>query len=352
MKFSPYSGAPETAFWRSGVVEAHPLNGDSLYRKRFEISVTDRVGTAGSCFAQHIAKAMRNSGFCVLDLEPPPIGLPKDKQLAFGYGQYSARYSNIYTARQLLQLLREAFGGVCSPDPAWESRGRYFDSMRPAVEPEGLASVDEVLLHRDIHLTKVRELFETLDVFIFTLGLTECWMHSESGWVFPTAPGTIAGAYKPEIYGFKNLSFNEIVCDLNESLSIIKSINKSTNFRVLLTVSPVPLTATYTADHVLTASTYSKSVLRAAAGALCDEHTNVAYFPSFEMVTAPWSRGIFFDSNLRTVNGSGVEIIMKTFLRSHQLDPQLNHANSLTSKDNHMDDIACEEALLEAFARG
>lgn len=351
MNSSPYSGAPRRAFWKSGVVESHPLSGDSLYTKRFEISENDRVGTAGSCFAQHIAKAMRASGFCVQDVEPPPTGLPNGKHLVFGYGQYSARYSNIYTSRQLLQLLREAFEGARSPDPVWELNSRYFDSMRPAVEPEGHVSADDVLAHREFHLRKVRELFENLDVFIFTLGLTECWMHLKSGWVFPTAPGTIAGSYDPEIFGFKNLSYNEIVSDINESLSIIRKFNKSSDFRVLLTVSPVPLTATYTNDHVLTATTYSKSVLRAAAGSLCDEHKNIAYFPSYEMVTAPWSRGIFFDSNLRTVNGSGVEIIMKTFLQRHQLATRLERPEASTPQQFHMEEVACEEALLEAFAQ-
>lgn len=218
MKNSPYSKLPSKAFWRSGVVDSHPLNSDFLYSKRFEINAYDRVGTAGSCFAQHIAKAMRSSGFQVLNVEPAPAGLPKNKELMYGYGQYSARYSNIYTSRQLLQLLREAFEGIQSPDPAWESNGRYYDSMRPAVEPDGLESVAEVLRHRQFHLSKVRELFENLDVFIFTLGLTETWVHSTTGWVFPTAPGTIAGFYNSNVYEFKNLSYGEVTSDLEASL--------------------------------------------------------------------------------------------------------------------------------------
>lgn len=350
MKKSPYVALPATAFWRTGVAEAHPLSADALYRKRFEITADDRVGAAGSCFAQHIARAMRGDGFNVLDVEPPPAGLPRERQLAFGYGQYSARYSNIYTTRQLLQLLREAFQGVRSPDPVWTLEGRCFDSMRPAVEPAGLGSAEEVMAHREFHLEQVRRLFTQMDVFIFTLGLTECWRHEGSDWIFPTAPGTLAGSYDPAVYSFKNLSFGEIIADMNASLAIIRSVNRSSNLRILLTVSPVPLTATYTGEHVLTATTYSKSVLRAVAGTLCDEHQNVAYFPSYEMVTAPWSRGIFFDSNLRTVNSAGVDLIMKTFLRRHRLSPVQGAADALASTVHHMDEVACEEALLEAFS--
>lgn len=350
MKTSPYIALPATAFWRTGVVEAHPLRADALYRKRFEITAEDRVGTAGSCFAQHIARAMRSDGFNVLDVEPPPAGLPRERQLTFGYGQYSARYSNIYTSRQLLQVLNEAFEGDHSPDPVWIRDGRYFDSMRPAVEPSGLESAAEVMAHREYHLERVRELFASMDVFIFTLGLTECWQRAGSDWVFPTAPGTVAGSYDPEVYRFKNLSVGDIIADFNASLGIIRSVNRSPNLRVLLTVSPVPLTATYTDEHVLTATTYSKSVLRAAAGSLCDEHPYVAYFPSYEIVTAPWSRGIFFDSNLRTVNTAGVDLIMSTFLRRHRLGPVRGDNESSRTAVDHSDEVACEEALLDAFS--
>lgn len=352
MSASPYQGLPATSFWRSGVVEAHPLGADGLYRKRFEITAEDRITTAGSCFAQHIARAMRADGFNVLDVEPAPVGLPLERHLVFGYGQYSARYSNIYTARQLLQLLREAFMDVCSPEPVWTSQGKFFDSMRPAVEPRGLESVSEVHEHRAFHLEQVRKLFESTDVFIFTLGLTECWQLGGSDWVFPTAPGTVAGTYDPRRYRFKNLSYEEVVSDMNDALAIIQSVSRSQNLRVILTVSPVPLTATYTNDHVLTATTYSKSVLRVAAGRLCERHPHIAYFPSYEMVTAPWSRGIFFDSNLRTVNRAGVEVIMKTFLRHHRLDAVPGCSQTRAPTSNHIDEIACEEALLESFAGG
>ena len=39
--------------------------------------------------------------------------------------------------------------------------------------------------------------------------------------------------------------------------------------KCIISVSPVPLIATATNQHALVANTYSKSVLRAAAGELC-----------------------------------------------------------------------------------
>jgi hypothetical protein len=98
----------------------------------------------------------------------------------------------------------------------------------------------------------------------------------------------------------------------------MKSLNPAVRF--LLTVSPVPLTATASSDHVLTATTYSKSVLRAVAGQLTQEHADIDYFPSYELIASHWSGGAFFDLNLRTVTSDGVEAAMRLFFSQH--DPQ------------------------------
>ena len=96
---NPYENLAAEAFWRTGVLDCHPLRPDALYTKKFEIAADDRVATAGSCFAQHIAKAMRSCGIGVLDVEPAPKGLPAGVWGKYGFGMYSGRYSNIYTAR-------------------------------------------------------------------------------------------------------------------------------------------------------------------------------------------------------------------------------------------------------------
>jgi hypothetical protein len=355
VRTSPYENLIPAAYWRTGVTLAHPLSPEALYNKRFELSNDDKIGTAGSCFAQHISKAMRRVGFNVLELEPAPTGLPEALWTKFGYGLYSARYSNIYTSRQFLQLLQEAFEDAQSPEPVWERDGRYFDSMRPAVEPNGLNSAQEVAAHRAFHLARVRQLFEELDVFIFTLGLTECWQYAGTDWVFPTAPGTIAGSYDQRTYVFRNLSHTEIANEMRSAIDLIRKHNKSNNLRFLFTVSPVPLTATYSQDHILVATTYSKSVLRAVAGELCDADERIAYFPSYEMVTAPWTRGVFYDANFRTVNRAGVDIIMSAFLTNHMPGDHSDLPSSGTVPAASLvpdpDNVECEEALLDAFVR-
>jgi len=58
---------------------------------------------------------------------------------------------------------------------------------------------------------------------------------------------------------------------------------------MLLTLSPVPLTATARPHHVLTASMAAKATLRAAIDAFVLTHEDADYFPSYEIVTSPFA---------------------------------------------------------------
>ena len=107
---SPYIGQPARAYWRSGVVERHPLQPGDIYTKKFALSDSDKIATAGSCFAQHIARRLRQNNYAVVDQEPAPPGLANKEATKFGYNLYSARYGNVYTTRQLIQLAKEALG--------------------------------------------------------------------------------------------------------------------------------------------------------------------------------------------------------------------------------------------------
>jgi hypothetical protein len=356
---SPYESLPKEAFWRTGVVGQRADKIEGLYRKKFSIRRSDRIATAGSCFAQHIARHLVRRKFTVIDAEPAPFGLSRKSAAEFGFGLYSARYANIYTARQLWQLVREAFGKFDPADPVWEKDGRFYDAMRPSVEPTGLSSAEAVLDQRVHHLEKVRQIVRSADVFIFTLGLTEAWMHKPSSTIYPTAPGTIAGRYDPAVHKFKNFSFGEVYDDLRRVFKFMKKRNR--RIRFLLTVSPVPLTATASGGHVLAATVYSKSVLRAVAGQLCQERDDVEYFPSYEIITSSLSKGAYFESNMRTVRTEGVAAAMQTFFAEHDhkfsaengsdlLSPALEET-AVRERPNAQADVVCEEALLDAFAQ-
>jgi len=130
--------------------------------------------------------------------------------------------------------------------------------------------------------------------------------------------------------------------------------HRGRRLKTIVTVSPVPLTATASDDHVLTATTYSKSVLRGVCGELFQRNRFIDYYPSYELITAPSSRGIFYEPNLRSVSGAGVSNAMKLFLDQHDprggaKAPKAKPAAAVEASAD--DDVVCEDILLEAFSK-
>ena len=332
---TPYSDLLPRSFWRSGVAACSPYQWRDLYARRFEITAQTPIAAAGSCFAQHIGRRLRQQGFYYLDLEPPPPSLPAARRPEFGYDLFSARCGNVYTARQLLQLARRAFHRFEPEDQIWEQQGRFYDPFRPSIEPDGFASEKELTVLRDqVHLPAVRTMLRSCQVFIFTMGLTEAWVSKADGAVYPVCPGVVAGQFDPSRHEFRNFGFTETYADMCAFIELVRARNPGAKF--LLTVSPVPLTATASDQHVLVATSYSKSVLRAVAGALYETYDFVDYFPSYEIVTAHAMRGMLYAPNLRSVTAEGVDHVMSHFFAQHpppERDPASASAGSATSSD-------------------
>ena len=120
----PYSALPRYAFWNRSVAGVPPFAVDPVVDVPFRISPSDAVATAGSCFAQHIARALQKNRFRYFVSEPAPPGLSPEAAAAANY-VFSARYGNIYTTRQLLQLFDRAYG-VFSPSLSAASQPSAF----------------------------------------------------------------------------------------------------------------------------------------------------------------------------------------------------------------------------------
>lgn len=361
---SPYQGRPSRSFWRGGVVMADAYPPADLFEPKFPVDREMKIFTAGSCFAQHVGRVLRENGFNVLDGEPAPNGMPLELAQKHGYRIYSGRYGNIYTVRQMRQLLAEAMGEVTPAEPVWEKDGRFYDAQRPNVDPYGLPTKQLVEKARTRHLGILLEMLKSADLMVFTLGLTEAWEHIETGTIYPTAPGTVAGRYDPGHYRFKNFRAHEVREDFIALHKALKAINPDLKF--LLTVSPVPLTATAGDQHVLAATTYSKSVLRTVAGELAMDFDDVDYFPSFEIISSHPAPKSFFEDNLRSVTPEGVGRVMRLFLASHGVEVETPEeeerarirAMRLARRrrrdqmaDEAKSDVVCEDELLEAFSR-
>lgn len=347
----PYRGLPARAYWRGAVAGPDPSAIDPAAELGFRLDAGSRIGTAGSCFAQHIARYLARAGCNYHVAEPAPPMLDAQTAAEFQYGTFSARYGNVYTARQLLQLLRRAHGRFVPVDDHWAHEGGWVDPFRPSIQPRGFASVSELRADRRAHLAAVRRLFAEVDCFVFTLGLTETWENVEDGAVYPVCPGCGYGRFDPVRHRFLNLSAAEVAADLDAFLRELREINPGV--RVILTVSPVPLIATHSGTHVLAATVYSKSVLRVAAEEVVRRHEGVAYFPSYEIITSAASRGAYFAEDLRSVTEDGVAHVMRTFFR-HVMQgvepgtapPAPRPKASRTALSALVSDVICDEERL------
>lgn len=379
----PYESLDEKFFWASAVAKRSMFDISGLWDPKFKIARNMQVATFGSCFAQHIGRALAANGFSWMLAEETPPGLSDESARKFNYGVFSARTGNIYTVSLLKQWVDWATGAT-PPEETWEKGGRFFDPFRPNIEPDGFESREELLRSRKAAIGAFKTALTTSNVFVFTLGLTESWVNRKHGHEYPMCPGTVAGEFDAGEHEFINQDFPFIRKTLVETLRRVKDLNPQIRF--LLTVSPVPLTATMSGNHVLVATMESKSVLRSVAGMVARQLDFVDYFPSYEIINATPFRGTFFEANQRNVNHAGVEHVMRSFFdclkakfaleepaqeRPNRLRPnrpnrpdrperpdrpnrpgnRLQRAEPRNRPGLSRDDAVCEEELLNAFSK-
>jgi len=365
----PYASLDQKYFWATAVAQRNMFDIDGLWAPKFRIGSKHAVATFGSCFAQHFGRALKAKGYNWLNTEPAPPGISDANAKKFNYGVFTARTGNIYTASLLNQWVQWSQDPAKVPGEVWEKDGRCYDPFRPNIEPNGFADVDEMRASRLRALASFKRSLEMADVFVFTLGLTESWWNRRDGrwwnrrdgYEYPMCPGTLAGTFDAALHQFVNQDYVTINKALTQAIQAIRSMNPSMRF--LVTVSPVPLTATMSGQHVLVATMESKSVLRAVAGAVAREFDFVDYFPSYEIINSAPFRGTFFESNQRSVNPAGVAHVMKTFFDSQSEHfgaeeqqvaaaptAQTVQAKRRGKQSVAQSDVVCEEEILDAFS--
>jgi hypothetical protein len=310
----------------------------------------------GSCFASNIVPHIEAAGFDYVRTEAPHpqvAHLPEN----LGYRNFSAAYGNVYTVRQMLQLVQRSLGLFTPAEDRWHEPEGVIDPFRPGLAYPAVSDLEFDVITRS-HLDATREALAQADVVVLTLGLTEAWESRLDGAVFPTCPGTVAGRFDPGRHRFHNFTVSEIVDDLHEVVAAIRGIRPPTRF--IVTVSPVPLVATASGRHVLEATTYSKSVLRVAAGEVERAEVGVAYFPAYEIVTGPQAPENFFEADRRSVSDEAVAAVMEALLAACEQNQDAGHEGNgaegagepreeepLAAISRRIAEAECDEALLD-----
>jgi len=337
----PYKSVEDRAFWSRAVArEFDP--GAVSDRPPFTFSRQDTFMSAGSCFASNVRRYLESWGCTYTVAEYPHPQWPESRETLY-YEAFSARYGNVYTARQMVQLLQRATGAFSPAEEYWVNpEGHFVDPFRPGLALRA-QSLPEFRALTDQHLAAVYRAVEDSSVLVFTLGLTEAWYSADDGAVFPACPGTVSGSFDPDRHRFVNFTVDEITEDVKRMASILRSINPT--IRIVLTVSPVPLVATATGRHVLVATTHSKAMLRVAADTAVRDDPGMAYFPAYEIVSGPQNQGTAFEADLRSVREETIETVMQAFATTYLKFPTVSDA-----KERSRSDATTEDMISQAFA--
>ena len=341
--FTPYNNQEENAFWRTAV--ANIKLGQEEFSQLHQIDLATnapRISSIGSCFAQHVGKWLNAGGY---QFNQSKLETNQTSSFAFG---------NLYTPRCLLQWfdMSDNLKPFDINSAIYSDNHKYYDLLRPNFNPKGFGSHADLVTARLAASNEMRETLLETDLLVFTLGLTEAW--KDNGDVYyPSCPGVVSGIFDDSIYTFHNFSYEEIRSDLEEIATRLQSINP--DIQIILTVSPVPLTATMTNKHILVANQHSKSLLRTVAGFLSDNHTVFSYFPSYEIITVAGAEDFRFEQNLRSVTPQAVNYVMQHF-RS-VIDKTASPTSLLEASVKHLppkmnpsssNEVVCEDELLEA----
>jgi len=279
-------------------------------RPKFKFVPDDKFYAIGSCFARGIEHALTGRGVSVESMAPEFAKLQPVNKEVTGLG-----FTNKYNTFSILNELRwaldpEAVFPIDSIVQVTEST--WFDPhITPTLE---LAGLQETLDRRAMMQTVSKRIANCRAVII-TLGLVEVWRDCEVDMYTNSTPARSVLKTQPKRYEFHLTSFAQNWANL-EAIHALLTRYCHPEVRIVITVSPVPLMATFSKMDVVVANTYGKSLLRAVAQEWAAAHVNVDYFPSYEIVQNS-NRAAVWERDLRHVTGAGVQHIMELFLRNY-----------------------------------
>jgi hypothetical protein len=276
----------------------------------FKFSKSDSVFAIGSCFARALESYLVHHKFDVVSAAPDFDAF----ELA-GRDSRQLGFTNKYNTA----AIRDAIAWALDPSTPYPDAAivQVADDLwiDPHTNPTlRLASRERTRERRRI-LNDVYSRIRNCRVVIMTLGLIEVWLDRETGNCLNMAPTPPMRARHPDRYSFHVLDYNENMKNLDDVYRLLTAYGH-TDVNIVVTVSPVPLVATFTERDVVVANTLSKAMLRVCAETWAAQHSNVHYFPSYEIVTMS-DRSLTWAEDGRHVQGGMVREIMSLFTNQY-----------------------------------
>ncbi|CAN0232867.1 unnamed protein product, partial [Chrysoparadoxa australica] len=133
----------------------------------------------------------------------------------------------------------------------------------------------------ELEREQYKKSLENASCFVFTLGLAEVWEDVQTKKVFWR--GIPEQIFSEKRHRFRLSTVDENTNNILAIIELIRKINPKVS--VVLTLSPVPLKATFGNSSCVTADCVSKSTLRLAIHQVISRSLpDIHYWPSFEIV--------------------------------------------------------------------
>jgi tetratricopeptide (TPR) repeat protein len=309
----------------------------------FRLEPGEAVMTIGSCFARNIEARLAELGF---DIPARAITLPAEERAS----DTENDLLNKYTPQSVINELRWAFEPThrFRDDSLLEAKGQWHDPhLAPNVAPSSLERVRE----RRAMVTGLYRQLPHCRVVVLTLGLVEVWLDTRTGLYLNGPPPTPCTKQEPDRFRLEVLSHADILTALDELYGLLR-IHGHPEMKLLVTVSPVPLRATFSGQDALIANTYSKATLRSAVGEFIRDRPDIDYFPSYEIATLTLRTTAFQEDN-RHVAPALVDAIVDRVVSAY-CEGGAKGAAALPDEDNEavseLDGLDLKEAGLRLKA--
>lgn len=252
------------------------------------------VASIGSCFARQIKDHLVARGFNYVQAATGPNAR---------HG--SAAWDRVYNTACLRQEFERALGSFEPAEASWRlPDGTLLDPYRKNVT---WTSVEHAETELAEHRAAARKALTRAEILIATIGLTEVWYSRVDGSVFFQVPPS--EIYDDARHAFRNTDVDENRANLERCHELLRRHNPGC--KMIVTVSPVPLRATFEDRNVVVSNAHSKATLLAAAHAFAAGKPDVFYFPSYELVTHVIPDA--FGADNRHVRPEAVAGIMEVF---------------------------------------
>jgi len=247
-----------------------------------------KIVPIGSCFAREVAGYLAYKGFTSLQ---KPVDPTDRNKIIKEPGNFNEGINNTFALRQLFEWI---WLNKEPQDETWHNENK------------------EVIARTNKQRQSAKERYNNTEVFILTLGLSEIWYNKDTNDVFWRA--VPYEQYDKSKHGFRISTVDENKENLRTIINLINE-HAAPNARIIITLSPVPLMATFRPVSCITASSVSKAILRVTIDEVLREYdsSNLFYWPSYEIVKE-YAKEPYQDDN-RHIERDVVDFIMDKFSR-------------------------------------